>query len=237
MQILTRILSLLALIAVWAIPAHALSFDDLRQVISEAIGAPGREEGDFTIFMDQEISPDVSILMGCSAGKVDGLGDDIRTSLTGVISAIPTPFPWNFARNEMKRRIERGDLTIDEGEGFCFAVAHKSLSLKRVKNLKNGSIYVTTWKDGKIVEQATDLFFCRRLSRNLACFEVVELPSGHEGGIDGVSGCFHTEINGVLKSVSMGRGKTIPALVSNTFKAEASVSDKSCIERGLGTDE
>ncbi len=232
-----RLTAVLISFAVWAAPAAALSLSDLKQLIEDQTSAPGKTFGDYTVIMDQEIAPQVSILMGCSSGKTDGLGEDIRGSLSSLISAVPSAFPASLFKDKVRDKIQDGALTIDEGEGFCFAIAHETGKLKRAKKLKNGSIYVTTWKDGKKVDQRTDRFWCKRLSRNVACFEVVELSEDHEGGIDGVSGCFQTEVDGKIKSVSMGRGKTINASVANTFKSDASVSNKSCLDRGLGADE
>ncbi len=217
-------------------PAFSLDLTDIKEAVQSQTGSPGVPFGDYTVLLDQELEGGVSVLAGCSSGKKDGLGADFKDGLAGAIDSIPAPFPLNLARNTARRKIENGALSIDEGEGFCFAVAHQAGQFKRAKGLRNGSIYVTSWKDGKIVDQRTDSRFCRNLSANIACFEVVELPAGSSAAVDGVSGCFHTEINGKLKSVSFGRGASIPGKVSDTFAASASVSDDSCLARGLGAD-
>lgn len=219
-----------------AVPAFSLSLSDIKDAVQSQAGAPGVPFGDYTVLLDQELEGGVSVLAGCSSGKKDGLGEDFKDGLAGAIDLIPAPFPLNFARNAARRKIEKGALSIDEGEGFCFAVAHQTGRFKRAKGLRKGSIYVTSWNGSKIVDQRTDSRFCRNLSSNIACFEVVELPGNSSGPVDGVSGCFHTEINGKLKSVSFGRGPNIPDKVSGTFAASASVSDESCIARGLGID-
>ena len=222
--------------AFWQPPLHAFTLNDLKAIIAEEVGAPGKEFGTYTTEMDQQLTSDVSILMGCSAGKEEGLGESIKTSVAEVIDAIPAPFPASVVKNSIRKRIEKGALTVDEGEGFCFAVAHRTGCIKRAAKVEAGSIYVTTWQAGEIVDQRTDSYFCKRLSRNIGYFEVVELPSSHSGGIDGVSGCFEATVDGKLYSISMGRGASIAPEFAQTFTAETSLSDKGCIERGLGID-
>lgn len=218
-------------------PGFSFGLDELKEIVVEQVGAPGVTRGEYTVFMDEEIAPGVSILMGCSAGKNDGLGEKVRSSLVGVIDGIPAPFPLNIGRNKVSKLVEKGALTIDEGEGFCFAIAHETRRLKRAPKIRKGSIYVTTWKDGKQVGELTDKRYCRRLARRVGCYEVVELPEGHTSGIDGVSGCFQAEVDGVLTSISMGRGKDILSSYSDTFSSAATKSNLGCVARGLGKEQ
>lgn len=203
----------------------------LIQAIEDAVGPPGNPIGDKSQVVAVNADGDVTFAFLCSAGKEDGAGDqlvdsifDVLNGATGGVSVLLKP--------RIKRAIEKG--VVNEGDAYCSVLATKTGSKSRASNVKNGSIYTTSWKNGVEVTAVTDRRACKKIHRRYVCFEVAEGPSSSTGEIDGVSGCFQAEVDGTLVSYSFGRGETIPDEVSATFSVENSKSDKSCVDRKLG---
>lgn len=207
---------------------------EFKAVVAESVGPPGHPVGDKTVMLAINGPQDIQLAFICSAGKEEGAGDKIVTAAIEGLEDLTKGVSRLF-RNVIKRNLEKA--VVNSGDSFCFVIAKEAGSLKRAKNISEGSIYTTSWKDGKEVSARTDTRACKKLRHRFACFEVADAPEDSTPEIDGVSGCFQAKFGDALRSYSFGRGANIPKEIADTFLTlEASMSETGCVERGLGKD-
>ena len=241
-----RILFIL-LFAAYSNIAGASLRDDIRNAISEAAGPPGKELGEKSNITVVNAEGNVTFIFVCGAGKEDGFGDKAVDIIFNAVNGATGGFSTLF-KHLFKGAIARG--FVVEGDAFCGAIAMETGSKKRAKNVTDGSIYVTSWRDGKVIESVTDRKYCKKIQKYRVCYEIAEGSFDGDEEIDGVSGCFQAKINGKLVSYSFGRVGSAPEEVikmseeekktfeevKKTFSIENSKSSEGCVARSLGVE-
>jgi len=207
--------------------------DSVRLAIEDVVGPPGRQAGERTVITVVHAEGNVRFIFLCSAGKEDGLGDDIVDVVYGAINSATGGFSIAI-QPIIKSAISR--IVVDEGDAYCAAIATKVGATERAENVSDGSIYTNAWRDGELLKAVTDRQACKNIQQIYVCFEVAEAPLTGGKEIDGVSGCFQSRIDGKLFSYSFGRGANISSEVLETFNPGNSVSNIGCVQRGLGED-
>ncbi len=218
-----------------AIPSSAKAQglrDFIKETINEAAGPPGRSFGDKSHLMVVKADGGVTFIFLCSAGKENGAGDKLVNAIFDGLNQA-TAGVSVFFRSWIRREIEKG--VVNEGDAFCGVFAKKTGGKSKARNVRDGSIYTTSWRNGEKVQSVTDERACKKVHKRYFCFEVAEGPSD-DGEIDGVSGCFEAKVDGRLVSFSFGRGETIPVETRSTFGPKDSKSSEGCVVRKLGVE-
>ncbi|SNR26009.1 hypothetical protein [Puniceibacterium sediminis] len=235
---LTCSFSICVFLAPISTEAQEFDFQALSKLATEGAGPPGAGPGSKTVFVDYTLSDRVSVLTGCTSGKSDGLGEKIQSSLETAIAGYPASglISW-FLKAGVLRVAKSGVFTITKDKAVCWALVHEPNVLRKSSgSYGNGSIFTTSWQGGKIVDARTDSRFCKTINKNFLCYEVTQSPQGFTDEVDAVSGCFQMEVSGQLRSMSFGRGNSLPDHVASTFSPSESISSEGCVTRGLGQD-
>jgi hypothetical protein len=199
--------------------------EQIKATIEDAIGPPGNPIEDKTQIVAVNADNDVTFIFMCSAGKEEGAGDLAIDAIFTVIATATGGIPLLF-QQPVKRLIAKG--VVNKGDAYCSAIASKTGTTKKARNVSNASIFTTAWNGATKGETESDESACEKIQNRYLCFKVVEAPFKGGDEVDGVSGCFEAEIDTKLVSYSFGRGTLVPDTVKNTFSATGSKSDQSC---------